>query len=163
MIEPIDLESRVGDGDHLSLRVWLRLLACTNLITGRARSKLRSAFDTTMPRFDLMAQLDRCPQGLKMNELSRRMMVTGGNVTRLVDQLSGEGLVARETALQDRRAFTIRLTPLGRRAFAAMAQHHEAWVVEMFGALNRKERLQFFGLLAKLKAHVAELESGGQE
>jgi DNA-binding MarR family transcriptional regulator len=163
MIEPIDLESRVGDGDHLSLRVWLRLLACTNLITGRARSKLRGAFDTTMPRFDLMAQLDRCPQGLKMNELSRRMMVTGGNVTRLVDQLSEEGLVARETAPQDRRVFTIRLTPAGRRAFAAMAQHHESWVVEMFGALSRKERLQLFALLAKLKAHVTELESGGQE
>jgi len=160
MIAPIDLESRVGDGDHLSLRVWLRLLACTNLVTARVRSNLRTAFDTTMPRFDLMAQLERCPQGLRMNELSRRMMVTGGNVTRLVDQLEDEGLVARETTPEDRRAFTIRLTAAGRRAFAAMAQLHERWVVEMFGALTRKERLTLFALLAKLKVHLAE--NGGQ-
>ena len=160
MIAPIDLESRVGDGDHLSLRVWLRLLACTNLVTARVRSNLRTAFDTTMPRFDLMAQLERCPQGLRMNELSRRMMVTGGNVTRLVDQLENEGLVARETTPEDRRAFTIRLTAAGRRAFAAMAQLHERWVVEMFGALTRKERLTLFALLAKLKVHLAE--NGGQ-
>jgi len=155
MIQPIDLESRTTGDDHLSLRLWLRLLACTNLVEGRARTRLRTSFDTTLPRFDLMAQLERAPGGLRMNEISRRMMVTGGNVTRIVDQLTDEGLVARGPSRGDRRSFTVRLTAAGRKAFAAMAQQHETWIVEMFGALSRKERLQLYALLAKLKSHVA--------
>jgi DNA-binding MarR family transcriptional regulator len=160
VIEPIDAESRTTGGDHLSLRAWLRLLACTNLIEGRARKNLRGDFDTTLPRFDLMAQLERSPGGLRMSEISRRMMVTGGNITRITDQLADEGLVAREPSPRDRRSVTVRLTSAGRRAFAAMAERHERWVIEMFSALSHKERLQLYALLAKLKAHVARLERG---
>ena len=158
MIRAVDTESRASDRDHLSLRLWLRLLACTNLIEGRARSNLRRTFDTTLPRFDLMAQLERSPAGLRMNEISRRMMVTGGNVTRITDQLAEEGLVSRTVEPDDRRAVTVRLTAAGRRAFAAMAQRHEEWIVDMFAPLSQRERLELYGLLAKLKAHVARAE-----
>jgi len=157
MIEPVDLESRTTVDDHASLRLWLRLLACTNLIAARARTNLRREYATTMPRFDLLAQLERSPRGLRMNELSRRLMVTGGNVTRIVDQLVTEGLVERRTSAGDRRSFTVRLTPAGRRAFGAMAEMHERWIVEMFSGLGRKERVQLYGLLAKLKGHVGDL------
>ena len=160
MIEPIDVESRATGDDHLALRLWLRLLACTNLIEGKARSRLRAAFETTMPRFDLMAQLERAPAGLRMNEISRRMMVTGGNITRIVDQLVAEGLVIKEMSRDDRRAFTVRLTAPGRRAFSGMAERHETWVVQMLEALNRREKLQLYALLAKVKAHVAQLPAG---
>ncbi len=159
MIEPVDAESRTSDADHLSLRLWLRLLTCTNLIEGRARSKLRESFDTTLPRFDLMAQLDRNPGGLPMTEISRRMMVTGGNITRITDQLVAEGLVTRRIDSDDRRSVKVRLTAAGRRAFAAMAARHEAWIVQVFSALAQPERVQLYTLLAKLKAHVAESPS----
>jgi DNA-binding MarR family transcriptional regulator len=159
MIAPGDAESRTTGGDHLSLRVWLRLLACTNLIEGRARTGLRTDFETTLPRFDLMAQLERSPAGLRMSEISRRMMVTGGNITRITDQLTEEGLVTREPSPGDRRSVTVRLTSAGRRAFAAMAERHERWIIEMFSALSQKDRLQLHGLLAKLKAHVARLDA----
>jgi DNA-binding MarR family transcriptional regulator len=158
MIERIDAESRATDGDHLALRVWLRLLTCTNLIEGRARTNLRLEFDTTLPRFDLMAQLERNAAGLKMSQISRRMMVTGGNITRITDQLVDEGLVARDPSPDDRRSFVVRLTPAGRRAFAAMAEEHERWIVEVFSALSHKERLQLYALLAKVKARVARVE-----
>ncbi len=158
MIARADAESRATERDHLSLRLWLRLLTCTNLIERRARAGLRRSFDTTLPRFDLMAQLKRAPQGITMSEISRRMMVTGGNITRITDQLADEGLVERETSAADRRAVTVRLTPAGRRAFAAMAEHHEDWIVEMFGALAHKERLELYALLAKLKRHLATFE-----
>ena len=92
---PMDLEAR-GHSEHPeALRLWLRMLTCTQLIEKQVRSQLREQFDTTLPRFDLMAQLERKPDGLKMNELSRRMMVTGGNVTGITDQLVAEGLVER--------------------------------------------------------------------
>ena len=90
-----DLESRLTDDDHDALRLWLRLLTCTTADRARHPARLRERFGMTLPRFDLMAQLERHPDGLRMGELSRRLMVTGGNVTGLVDQLVAEGLVER--------------------------------------------------------------------
>ncbi|MCX7891230.1 MAG: MarR family transcriptional regulator [Burkholderiales bacterium] len=151
---PVDRESRLKDSDHEALRLWLRLLTCTNLVEGAVRSELRREFDCTLPRFDLMAQLERHPEGLRMGELSRRLMVTGGNVTGITDQLVREGLVTREAPPDDRRAFVVRLTPAGRRSFQRMAQAHERWVIGLFGALSASERRSLYALLAKLKAGV---------
>ena len=140
--EQNDLETRVNDQHHQALQLWLRLLACTNKIEGEIRGRLRSEFDTTLPRFDLMAQLERDPEGLKMNELSARLMVTGGNVTGITDQLEKEGLVVRVADPSDRRAYTVKLTPAGRWVFAKMAAVHEQWVVELFAGLNAAEKEQ---------------------
>ena len=80
-------EALAADDDHASLRLWLRLLSCAATMERHVRERQRVRFDTTLPRFDMMAQLNREPRGLKMTELSRRLMVTGGNVTGLTDQL----------------------------------------------------------------------------
>ena len=150
-VEPSDLETRVNDQHHQALKLWLRLLACTNKIESDIRTRLRTKFDTTLPRFDLMAQLERNPGGLKMNELSQRLMVTGGNVTGITDQLEKEGLVVRASDPADRRAFTVKLTPTGRAVFAKMAAVHEQWVIELFDGLSAAEKDQVHRLLAKLK------------
>ena len=130
----IDAETRVHDDHHVSLRLWLRLLSCTNQIESRVRQNLQSTFDTTLPRFDLMAQLERAPQGMKMSELSQRMMVTGGNVTGITDGLEKEGLVVREVDSTDRRVYRVKLTPESERQFRRMAAEPEKWVVDLFGA-----------------------------
>ncbi|TAK39547.1 MAG: MarR family transcriptional regulator [Betaproteobacteria bacterium] len=145
-----DRESAARADDHRALRLWLRLLTCTQLIERVVRRRLRERFATTLPRFDLMSQLERNPEGLKMNELSRRLMVTGGNVTGIVDQLAREGLVER-AADADRRAFRVRLTRTGRRAFGEMARAHEAWIVEILAGLTQRDHDGLLALLAKLK------------
>ena len=147
-----DHESRSSSHDHLSLRLWLRLLACTNLIEAPLRSRLRQAFDGSLPRFDLMAQLDRHPQGLSMQELSKRLMVTGGNVTGLTDRLVAEGLVMRQVTANDRRRVTASLTSAGQRLFKTMARDHEGWVEDLFGGLSADEQAQLFDLLGRLKS-----------
>lgn len=154
---PSDTETRATSSHAQELRLWLRMLACTNLIEGEIRSCLRTQFNMTLPRFDLMAQLERTPEGMKMGELSKRMMVTGGNVTGITDQLVDEGLVVREDNPKDRRAYNVKLTAMGRRAFMKMAAAHEIWIVELLGGFSEKERDQFYDLLAKLKVHVAAL------
>jgi DNA-binding MarR family transcriptional regulator len=106
-----------------------------------------------------MSQVERSPEGLKMNELSRRLMVTGGNVTGIVDQLAREGLVER-AADADRRAYRIRLTRAGRRAFGEMARAHEAWIVEILAGLTRREHDGLLAMLAKLKRSCARPEDG---
>ena len=149
-----DHETRATDDHHQSLRLWLRMLACTNLVETQIRSRLRISFQTTLPRFDLMAQLERNPDGLKMGELSKRMMVTGGNVTGITDQLVSEGLVVREDNPKDRRAYIVKLTKEGRRMFKQMAEAHEGWIIEMFDGLAEKDKQQLHALLAQLKQHI---------
>ncbi len=153
MNAPLDLEARAHSEHPEALRLWLRLLTCTQLIEKRVRTRLREHFDTTLPRFDLMAQLERHPEGLKMKELSHRLMVTGGNVTGITDQLVAEGLVERVGVEEDRRAFRVRLTPAGHAAFSEMALAHEAWIVEAFDGLSLRDLEQLHRLLGKVKKH----------
>ena len=153
-----DRETIARSDDHRALRIWLRLLTCTQLIERQVRSRLREQFATTLPRFDLMAQLERHPEGLKMNELSRLLMVTGGNVTAIVDQLEKEGLVERLDEPADRRAFCIRLTRAGDKSFAEMARAHEEWVVELLAGMSRREQDELLKLLAKVKQHAVEVQ-----
>lgn len=147
----LDHETRVDADDHGALRLWLRLLTCSNLIEAQVRSRLRSTFDCTLPRFDLVAQLDRHPEGLKMGELSRRMMVTGGNITGITDQLEADGWVERAGVENDRRAWLVRLTPKGKKAFREMAAVHERWIVELFSQWGSRDQDQLFRLLGKMK------------
>ena len=146
-----DPESRVHDTHHDALRLWLRLFTCTQLIERAIRARLRREFNTTLPRFDLMAQLQRNPGGLKMGELSKRLLVTGGNVTAITDLLVAEGLVERSPIEGDRRAFAVRLTAKGRRAFGAMARAHERWVIELVAGVGADDRDALYELLGHLK------------
>ncbi len=152
----MDLEAR-GHSEHPEeLRLWLRMLTLTQLIEKDVRTQLRQRFDTTLPRFDLMAQLQRHAEGLKMNELSRRMMVTGGNVTGITDQLVTEGLVERALVEGDRRACRVRLTALGHTLFDEMARAHEDWIVAAFKGLGAAEIKALHTLLGQVKEHYNE-------
>ena len=157
----MDMEARAHSEHPEALRLWLRLLTCTQLVEKQVRTLLRERFDTTLPRFDLMAQLERAPAGLKMNELSRRMMVTGGNVTGITDQLVAEGLVERIDVEGDRRAYRVRLTPKGRKQFNEMARQHEDWIVTAFSGLTEKDMAALHKLLGKVKdqATIARQEA----
>jgi len=150
----MDLEARAHSTHPDALRLWLRLLTCTQLIEKRVRTGLRDEFNTTLPRFDLMAQLERAPDGMKMNELSRRMMVTGGNITPVTDQLVKEGLIERLSLASDRRAWLVRLTPNGRALFKKMAKRHESWIVAALGGVSDKELKQLHELLGQVKQHA---------
>ncbi|VCU70814.1 transcriptional repressor MprA [Pigmentiphaga humi] len=150
----LDLEARLTEDHHQSLVLWLRMLSCTTRIESEIRSRLRSQFDITLPRFDLMAQLERHPEGLRMGELSQRMMVTGGNVTGITDQLEQERLVLREPSPEDRRSFVVKLTPAGRKAFVKMAAVHEQWIVELFSGLPAESKDALMELLSLLKMRL---------
>ena len=149
-----DLTARLTGEHHQALKLWLRMLACTVRVEDTIRSRLRTTFGITLPRFDLMAQLERHPDGLRMGELSKRMMVTGGNVTGITDQLEREQLVLRVPDPQDRRAFVLKLTPLGRSTFAAMAAVHESWVAELFREVPAADKASMIALLDTMKQHL---------
>lgn len=151
----IGREARAQSSDHSAVKLWLRLLACSTQIEQEIRTRLRQRFATTLPRFDYLAQLDRHPEGLRMNALSRYLMVTGGNVTGLTDQLVSEGYVERLPDSTDRRSLIVRLTPAGRAQFLRMAAEHEAWLVEMFDGFDPAHKEALYEMLGRLRVHLA--------
>ncbi len=153
--QSIGLEARVAEADHQSLKLWLRLLACSTQIETLIRRRLRERFAVSLPRFDYLAQLYRHPQGLRMNALSRYLMVSGGNVTGLTDELEKDGLVTREDDPDDRRSYRVCLTADGRRAFEGMAREHEAWVVELFAGLDGSHKRALYEGLGQLRVQLA--------
>ena len=156
-------ESRAVLGDHAALKLWLRLLACSTQIEDEIRRRLRLRFGISLPRFDYLAQLYREPQGLKMKDLSRRLMVTGGNVTGLTDELEREGLVQRESSPTDRRSWIVGLTEAGRSGFEAMAAEHEQWILELFAGLDVKAVQQLHSHLGVLRVHLTQLQNSPLE
>lgn len=157
--DAIGHEARADAGDHAALRLWLRLLATTTQVETEIRRRLRTQFDMTLPRFDYLAQLHRLqdthPQGLRMSALSKYLMVTGGNVTSLTDDLVDAGFVTRQVDAADRRSTRVALTASGRRTFERMAAAHESWVVELLGGLDAAERRQLHDLLGHLRLDLA--------
>ena len=151
---PRDFETALHMGDKLELRVWLRLLTCSTLLEKRIRARLRDDFDITLPRFDVLAQLNRSPDGLTMGDLSGRLMVSAGNITGLIERLTQEGMVSRTPAPQDRRTQRVRLTAAGKKVFDEMASAHQGWVEDALDGLDRREMQDLLDLLGRLKTSL---------
>ncbi|MGB0854431.1 MAG: MarR family winged helix-turn-helix transcriptional regulator [Pikeienuella sp.] len=130
---------RDGSAAKDRVRLWLRILKVHKTVEGELRERLRLTFDTTLPRFDVMAALARNEQGMKMSELSRMLMVSNGNVTGIVDRLTQDGLMLREAVPGDRRAARVRLTSKGAEEFAKQAEAHEQWVSELLGGIEGED------------------------
>ena len=163
---PLDAETKVAErpDDHKTeLRLWLRLLTCTTLIETEVRRRLRDQFDITLPRFDLLAQLDRAPNGMTLGELSQRMMVSNGNITGLVERLAEQGLIRRRPLPHDRRVQIVSLTAEGQREFRAMARVNADWVGEIFEGLTQKDVEVLMPLLAKTKASARKALKNGEK
>ena len=149
-----DPETRLHGDDHDALRLWLRLFTCTTMVERTIDQTLKRDFGSSLARFDVLAQLDRAPDGLRMGELSAGTLTTNGNVTWLVAALEAEGRVKRRTASDDRRAVVVRLTTAGRRHFASMARQHEALLVRLLDGLSATERRTMHALLGTVKQHL---------
>lgn len=149
-----DFETRAELSDHQDLRLWLRMMAIYKLINNEARRRLRELFNMSLSRFDLMAQLDAHKNGLRMGEISNRLMVTTGNITGLTDELAADGLVERVPDPRSRRALLVRLTPKGRKLFRAAAKANESWIAEFFSVLSAKDKKTMFNLFGKQKVFI---------
>jgi DNA-binding MarR family transcriptional regulator len=136
------------------LRLWLRILSVQRLVEAELRERLRTGFDTTLPRFDVLAALSRSGDGLKMSELSSVLRVSNGNVTGIVDRLVADGLVIRVPVAGDRRAMTVRLTARGEEDFARLAIVHEGWVNDLLGSVSVAEANQLIGQLQAVRDNI---------
>ena len=140
------------------LRLWVRILRAARAIEAEVRERLRVQFDVTLPQFDVMAALERKPDGMTMTELSRFLMVSNGNVTGIIDRLVSDKIVVRQAPADDRRAIIVRLTPRGLKEFTAMAKAHETWVD---GLLSEFDDAEADTLIRHLDGLSSRIRNGG--
>tara|TARA_R110002020_G_scaffold6366_5_gene27013 strand:- start:1476 stop:1928 length:453 start_codon:yes stop_codon:yes gene_type:complete len=139
------------------LRLWLKLLKASRHVESEIRRRMRSEFNSTLPRFDVMASLARAPEGLRMSGISGMLKVSNGNVTVIVDKLVEEGLAVREAVPGDRRASIVRLTDKGQEVFANHAAVHETWIDEILGGLSQDDVEGMNLRLDHLAKHLDEI------
>lgn len=150
-METAKIETRPGQMD---LRLWVRLLDCAKVIEKRLRRNFQEQFETTLPRFDVMAALDRVTDGLNMGALSKALLVSNGNVTAIVRQLHEQGLVVSQPDPEDRRSAIVALTPAGKAQFAVLAAAHHQWVRDALQDFPAERQDQLLSLLTELKSHL---------
>ena len=149
---PLPAPGAKGDGKD-RLRLWVRLLRCSRSVEAELRERLKREFDTTLPRFDVMAALYRAPEGMLMSDLSRFLLVSNGNVTGIVDRLVSEGLVTRARRNGDRRTSMVRLTDAGAQTFARIAAAHESWINELLGHVGEDDAHRLSGMLKAFRSN----------
>jgi len=141
-----------------TLRLWLKMLNCTNIIEKKIQNQLRSDFETTLPRFDILSALDRSKTPLSMSQLSKDLLVSNGNVTGVVNRLIQDGYISRSTPQQDRRTYFISITEAGSHEFKKMANAHAEWLEGMFCGLDNEETISILGFLQKLGTGLSKTE-----
>ena len=124
------------------------------ILEKRLRLRLQREFGATLPRFDVLAALDRSSDGLTMGELSRQALMSNGNVTGLVARLIGEKLIVRKDGDHDRRVQRVSLTRKGRTLFKRMAITHERWIDASFRDLSDREITTLLASLAPLRQSI---------
>ena len=149
-------------GDRSSVRVWLRLLSCTLAIEKEVQRRFAD-HDMTLPRFDILAALDRKPEGLPMGALSRALLVSNGNVTQLVQKLVRDGLVEMSPLPSDRRSSIVRLTGEGQERFQKLARLHHDWIDGMLAGLDFTQRERLYVALGVLKMSIARATQEGKD
>jgi len=155
MVTASQAATRDDNDSKARLRLWIRLLRATRLVEGETRERFDKQFDVTVPRFDVMAALWRQPDGMLMSEISRFLLVSNGNVTGIVNRLVEEGFVVRAQRDGDRRTSFVRLTAMGREAFAEMAAAHERWIDELLAGISASDAEQ---MSARLKTFSSDWE-----
>jgi len=140
---------------NMALRIWLGLLTSSKLIEKQVRGRFRTEFETTLPRFDVMAALAREPKGQTMGDVSRWLLVSSGNITGIISRLVEDGLVTRHLSTGDRRSHLVKLSPKGRKEFDRLSTTHEKWVRDMLSGMKRDDMVKLDDLLKKVKISLS--------
>jgi len=153
------MERRSAPDTHSknALRAWIQLTKCAKRIEGHVNRRFAESHETSLSRFDVLANLERCEgHAAGATELSRMLLASQGNITRLLDRMEQDRLVRRRPGVQDKRVSEVQMTRAGEALFARLAQDHEAWTDTVFGALTNDELKQLAGLLGKLRGRLEE-------
>jgi DNA-binding MarR family transcriptional regulator len=139
--------------------VVVRLLAAHNALIVALRNGLGPAL--SLARFDLLATLQR-EDGQTLAALSRKLLVTAGNLTGLVDRAERDGIVARRPDAKDRRLTRVHLTPKGQKLAAQAIKRHARLAEELVAPFDRRDRENLRELLGRLRESIQKKTKNGK-
>jgi MarR family 2-MHQ and catechol resistance regulon transcriptional repressor len=141
------------DGQRLALGLWIALARCYSTYAKAIAIKVQE-YDLTVPQFGTLEALYHLGP-LSLGELAEKLLVTGGNVTYVMDRLESRGLVARYRSPEDRRVVQARLTPEGRDLVAGVFPGHAEYVQHLCRHLSVPEQEDMRRLLKELGKGIA--------
>ena len=143
------------------IRTWIRFLATHSAITRELEAQLMGAHGLTLSDYDVLVQLARAPERKLRNiDLAKAVVLTRSGVTRLVDGLEKDGLVARSSCPSDKRGSFVALTERGLDRLRSATGTHVAGVRELFvERLGQEGVEQMDALLRTLPSGAECLES----
>jgi MarR family transcriptional regulator, 2-MHQ and catechol-resistance regulon repressor len=131
-----------------ALSLWVKLARAHDTFAKKTYEDIRS-YGLTTPQFGVLECLGHLGP-MTLGDLCKKQLVSGGNMTVVVDNLEKEGLVGRTPSKDDRRAILVRLTPKGKKLFDDTFTKHAAFVANLAGVLTEKEQGELASLLKKL-------------
>jgi MarR family 2-MHQ and catechol resistance regulon transcriptional repressor len=139
----------------LALSLWVKLTRAHDTFNHLTAANIRS-FGLTPAQFGVIECLGHLGSML-IGDLTKKHLVSGGNMTVVVDNLEKEGLVERTVNKEDHRAFYVKLTPKGKRLFDKIFLRHARYVVKLASTLSESEQLELGTLLKKLGTGLQEV------
>jgi Transcriptional regulators len=147
--------TRASTAEDTALKLWV-VLARSQLAVARHAEADVARHGLTLAEFAILEVLyHRGP--LLLGEVQRKILVSSGGVTYLVDRLAGKGLVERRECTHDRRARYAALTPAGEKLVARIFPEHARSIARAVSGLSKAEQLQATALLRKLGISAADL------
>ena len=141
-----------------ALRAWIQLTKCAKRIEAHVNRRFAESHGTSLARFDVLANLERCADhAAGATELSRLLLASQGNISRLLDRMEQDRLVRRRPSPRDKRVSEVQMTRAGEALFERLAADHETWTDAMFGELDNAELKQLTALLGKVRARLKDL------
>jgi DNA-binding MarR family transcriptional regulator len=143
-----------------ALRIWLQIAKASALIEQEITGKLREHYGQSLSRFDVLSQFDRTNgHEMSVGSLSKRLIASSGNISRLLDRMEKDGLLIRRHADTDRRNVYVSITLSGQNLFGDMARDHQSWITDMLAELPPERQQHLSELLKELQTALAPTPS----
>ncbi|MFA6597615.1 MAG: MarR family transcriptional regulator [Ignavibacteriaceae bacterium] len=139
---------KYGKKQDLALSMWVKLARAYTTFSKKSLENIRS-FHLTEPQFSVLESLGHLGP-MTIGTLCTKQLVSGGNMTLVVDNLEKEGLVQRIYSKEDRRTIIVQLTPKGQLLFNEIFLQHAAHIEKLASVLTEKEQEELARLLKKL-------------
>lgn len=146
---------KYGKKIDLALTTWVKLARAFSSVNKRSVENIRR-FGLTQPQFAVIELLGHLGP-LKVGEICNKMLVTGGNMTLVLDNIEKLGLLERIHSKEDRRTINVQLTDKGRDLFNNIFIEHAEHITKILSVLSSEEQRILGDLLKKLGLAVSKM------
>src|SRR4051794_25938130 len=133
---------------------WLALIRTHARLWDQVETQMRQDSGLTVPRYDVLMQLDQARGRLGLSELASTIVLSPSGLSKLLDRMEGSGLLRREPDPRDARSTFARITPKGRSLVRKARQSHHVWLQRAFGdALDDRDIADLARVMGRIDAH----------